>query len=289
MIEYNITFRKLKNEKVEFQKIYTWCQNKYVYEWFEQRKLTIKEIEEKYKNKLKEKKQDLYIIMCNDIDIGLVQIYPFNNDVNIDTLKQYNNIYEYDLFIGEEQYLNKGIGKQIIKKINQKIYNEYPSDAIILRPFKRNIRAVKCYEKSNFKMIYEYKDTDTLGNIEEIIIMLNKLDRWKFGTKPNELIKLVLEGKKTATTSLYKNDKSKEEGGISILTNSNNQYICKIKTKKEIITEFKNITWDLAKLEGENNTLEEWKTTHKKYFQTINKNFNDNTKVAFEIFEVIDK
>ena len=62
MIEYNITFRKLKNEKVDFQKIYTWCQNKYVYEWFEQRKLTIKEIEEKYKNKLKEKKQDLYII-----------------------------------------------------------------------------------------------------------------------------------------------------------------------------------------------------------------------------------
>ena len=122
MIEYNITFRQLKNNKKDLQKIYTWYQNKYVYEWFEQRKLTIKEIEEKYKNKLKEKKQDLYIIMYNGIDIGLVQIYPFNNDVNIDTLKQYNNIYEYDLFIGEEQYLNKGIGKQIIKKINQKIF-----------------------------------------------------------------------------------------------------------------------------------------------------------------------
>ena len=175
----SITFRKLRNNKDDFQKIYTWCQNKYIYSWFEQRKLTKKEIEDKYKRKLMEGKQTIYIIMYNNIDIGLIQFYPFDNDVNITILKQYNNIYEYDLFIGEKEYLNKGIGKQIIKQINQKIYQNNKNDAIILRPFKRNIRAIKCYEKSGFKTIYEYTDTDTLGNIEDIIVLLNERDDYE--------------------------------------------------------------------------------------------------------------
>ena len=38
----------------------------------------------------------------------------------------------------------------------------YNADAIILRPFKRNVRAIKCYEKCNFKNIYEYIGEDTL-------------------------------------------------------------------------------------------------------------------------------
>ena len=48
-------------------------------------------------------------------------------------------------------------------------------------------------------------------------------------------------------------------------------------------SEFKNITWDVAKLEGENISLEEWRKVHIDYFSKINTNFNDNTKVIFEI------
>ena len=61
------------------------------------------------------------------------------------------------------------------------------------------------------------------------------------------------------------------------------------KNKKIIITGFKNITWDLAKLEGENNSLEEWRKVHIDYFSKIDSNFNEDTKVIFEIFEVIEK
>ena len=176
MIEYNITFRKLKNNKKDLQKIYTWCQNKYVYEWFEQRKLSFSEIENKYRYKLLENKQHLFFITYNNMKIGFVQIYKYD-DKKSDELINYNNIFEYDIFIGESEYLSKGIGTQIVNYVNKYIYENYFCDCIVLRPFDRNKRAIKCYEKCGFERIDEYIGTDTLGNKEKIIVLLNKQDK----------------------------------------------------------------------------------------------------------------
>ncbi len=173
----DISLKKMQDSKENYEKLYNWCKNKNVYEWFEQRILSYDEIVNKYKNKLIKKEQDLYIIKSNNKDIGLVQIYKFKNDINLRDLDKYKNTYEYDLFIGEEEYLNKGIGKKIVDNINNKIYEEYQADAIILRPFKRNIRAIKCYEKCNYKKIFSYEDTDTLGTKEDTIVLLHTLNR----------------------------------------------------------------------------------------------------------------
>ena len=53
------------------------------------------------------------------------------------------------------------------------IFSEYLADAILLRPFKRNIIAIKCYEKCDYKIIKEYDGRDTLGNPEVISVLLN--------------------------------------------------------------------------------------------------------------------
>ena len=167
----NIIIRKLTNN--DFNLLYNWCKQKFIYEWFEQRVLSYNEIVNKYTNKLNSGKQDLFIIQCDNKDIGLVQIYKYEDDLNIKEMNNYNNIYEFDLFIGEEDYLSKGIGSLIVKKINNIIYSKYNGDAIMLRPFKRNIRAIKCYEKCNYKYIGEYDGKDTLGNSEIISVLLN--------------------------------------------------------------------------------------------------------------------
>ena len=44
-------------------------------------------------------------------------------------------------------------GTQIIKYVNNYIYEKYLCDCIVLRPFKRNERAVKCYEKCGFEIV----------------------------------------------------------------------------------------------------------------------------------------
>lgn len=108
---------------------------------------------------------------------------------------------------------------------------------------------------------------------------------WHFGIDNDKLVKLVLSGKKTATTCIY------DEGDIplineeSILVFSNGRKACITKTKKVIITEFKNINEEFALLEGEGD-FDFWKNEHIKYFKSIDSNFNQDTKVLFEIFEV---
>lgn len=238
---------KFTDKKDSYELMYKWCSQEFIYEWFEQRKLSYEEIENKYKNKLLANQQQLFFINYNNNKIGFVQIYKYD-DKKSESFKKYDSIYEYDIFIGESEYLSRGIGTQIIKYVNNYIYEKHLCDCIVLRPFKRNKRAVKCYEKCGFEIVDEYVGSDTLGNKEKMIVLLNIPNRWTFGIDVDRLVNLVLDGKKTATTCLYELDNISKVGDISILTDSKDSNICFIKTISVVITEFKNITWNLAKL-----------------------------------------
>lgn len=111
---------------------------------------------------------------------------------------------------------------------------------------------------------------------------------WHFGIENDKLIELVLNGKKTATTSLYSLDNISQKGEQSILVFDNEKKACITEIKEVIIKKFKDIDWNLASLEGENNSLEEWRKIHSEYFKSITSNFDDNTQVVFEIFDVVE-
>ena len=113
------------------------------------------------------------------------------------------------------------------------------------------------------------------------------MEKWKFGTNNDYLVDLVLNGKKRATTSLYSEEDVPIVDEESALTYSNGEIACITKTNRVVVTEFKNITWDLVKLEGENNSFEEWQKEHMDFFESINSDFYENTKVVFEVFEVV--
>lgn len=117
--------------------------------------------------------------------------------------------------------------------------------------------------------------------------MNDNLKTWHFDTNNDRLIELVLAGKKTATTSLYCKDNVPSVNEESVLVFDNEKKACVTRTKKVIITEFKNINEDLFKFEGEEN-FEEWQNKHLKYFRSINPDFNEDTKVVFIIFELTE-
>ena len=167
----NIELKSFTDQEDNYKLMHRWCSQKFIYEWFEQRILSYDEIVNKYKNKLLNKIQDLFFIYNNDEKIGFVQIYKYDDDINIGN---YNNIYEYDIFIGEESYLSKGIGTKVVNYVDNYIFNTYKSDCIVLRPFKRNIRAVKCYQKCNYHIITEYEGLDTIGNKEIFTVLIKE-------------------------------------------------------------------------------------------------------------------
>lgn len=130
-------------------------------------------------------------------------------------------------------------------------------------------------------------NVEIVHNMNDVVDLF--LPTWKFGIDNDKLVNLVLSGKKTATTSLFDIDDIPCSSEKSIILFSDDSKACIVETEKVVITEFKNITQDLALLEGENDNLEEWRETHRSYFSSVSDSFNDNTKVIFEIFKVIKK
>ena len=109
--------------------------------------------------------------------------------------------------------------------------------------------------------------------------------------KNDELISLVLANKKTATTSLYESDmKLPIIGEKSIICYDNGTKACVVKTVDFVIMKFKEMTEQYAKLEGEGDlSLKYWKKSHHDFYKSIDQSFNDESKIVFEIFELIKK
>lgn len=118
--------------------------------------------------------------------------------------------------------------------------------------------------------------------------MNNNLSTWRFGIDNDKLVDLVIKGKKTATTSIYELDEISNGEEESILTYENGNKACIVKTKQVLIMKFNEMTLELARLEGEGDlSLNYWRKVHFDYFKSIDKNFNNESKIIFEIFEVV--
>lgn len=112
----------------------------------------------------------------------------------------------------------------------------------------------------------------------------------------NELLNLVLEGKKKATSSSFKayekeGAKLPKIGDLSIITDWNGNPRCVIETKNITIIPFKDITYDICSREGEDDSLESWREGHSRFFSNEGKEigyeFTEEMLVVFEDFEVI--
>jgi aminoglycoside 6'-N-acetyltransferase len=97
------------------------------------------------------------IIEYDEQAVGYIQYYkidPEEYDVKekID-ISKYQSPYGIDLFIGEPDYWNKGIGSKLMKKMIQYLFEIKKADVIFIDPLTSNKRAIKCYEKSGFKAV----------------------------------------------------------------------------------------------------------------------------------------
>ncbi|MBE5960859.1 MAG: ASCH domain-containing protein [Lachnospiraceae bacterium] len=112
----------------------------------------------------------------------------------------------------------------------------------------------------------------------------------------NKLLELVLEGVKKATSSSVwgyeiEGDRIPQKGDYSIVTDWDGNARCVIQTTNVRIIPFKDITYDICKLEGEDDNLESWRKGHISFFQAEGKElgyeFTEEMPVIFEEFEVV--
>ena len=121
-------------------------------------------------------------------------------------------------------------------------------------------------------------------------------ERFAFGDSPemaDELLALVLSGKKTATVSVVlESDQKPNVGDLSLVLDGRGNPACVIKTVHLETVKFCDLTWDMVKLEGEAETFEQWKAGNIRYWTRDaarrGYTFNDQTPITFERFEVVE-
>lgn len=117
-----------------------------------------------------------------------------------------------------------------------------------------------------------------------------------FGDNPkmaDELLALVLSGKKTATVSvILENEQAPSIGDLSLVLDGCGNPACVIKTVRLEIVKFCDLTWDMVKLEGEDETFDQWKAGNRRYWTRDAAKrgyvFTDQTPITFECFEVVE-
>jgi RimJ/RimL family protein N-acetyltransferase len=81
------------------------------------------------------------------------------------------------ILIGKEEYRNKKLGEQIVRKMVNLFFLDPTIKLIDLNVFDCNTRAIKCYEKVGFRIIYEKTDQLLVyGNIWTRLNMQLKRD-----------------------------------------------------------------------------------------------------------------
>ena len=121
-------------------------------------------------------------------------------------------------------------------------------------------------------------------------------ERFAFGDSSemaDELLALVLSGKKTATVSVVlESDQKPNVGDLSLVLDGRGNPACVIKTVHLETVKFCDLTWDMVKLECEDETFEQWKAGNIRYWTRDaarrGYTFNDQTPITFERFEVVE-
>lgn len=128
---------------------------------------------------------------------------------------------------------------------------------------------------------------------------LDGLERWHFELSEsacNDLLNLVLQGKKRATSSSLlgyqiAGETPPKEGDLSVITDWDGVPRCVIRTKKVWKIPYRDVSFELARLEGEDDSLASWRRNHERFFrkegETLGYEFTESMIVVFEEFEVV--
>lgn len=187
---------------------------------------------------------------------------------------------------------NLSIRQQLSKQIDYSTLNdkyiEEMNKAFAEQGIESHFERLKTF-KGNIVQVLKMVD-DFIDELENKSYQSQNIGRWHFGVDNTKLLNLVLSGKKKATCYLYRNNENKcKIGDVSIITRFDGKDACLIETTEIKILPFNEITWDLAKLEGEHKNLEDWQKDHLNFFRNEYKDFNEHTPIAFEKFKVLKK
>jgi aminoglycoside 6'-N-acetyltransferase len=162
-----IKFTSLKQK--DFELLFKWINNPHVNKWWgDNRSWSINDIREKYLTYISNykivngiyKPIHAYIIKVLGYPIGYIQYYnayDFTREHGVVVRDLPKSLAGVDLYIGEEEFVNKSLGSLIIEKfIGEMVFGNF--NACFVDPDKDNVQAIRSYQKAGFNIIKTLDD-----------------------------------------------------------------------------------------------------------------------------------
>jgi aminoglycoside 6'-N-acetyltransferase len=161
----DILIRKMVDDIHDYKLMAKWLTDERVLEYYEGRDnpFPLDRIIDTYQPMVK---GDELVIPCifyyKNIPIGYLQYYLLNDLPECDRkkycLEETDKIYGIDLFIGETNYWNKGIGSLVLSTLVKFLFEELQAVKVVTDPQEWNTRAIHFYEKCGFAKVKLLKE-----------------------------------------------------------------------------------------------------------------------------------
>lgn len=174
-----ITIEKF-NEK-DFNRLIKWSHNEEILMQFAGPIFTFPLTTEQLNEYIKDRSRLSFKVISDGNVIGHAEISPS---------EEKNTVKICRILIGEENERGKGYGKEIIKLLLKKSFNELNKGKAELNVFDWNIGAIKCYENIGFEINRSKSSISIVNGKEWIAINMRILkNNWELNTKANTVYK----------------------------------------------------------------------------------------------------
>lgn len=164
-----IRFRPMQDNDADYRQITAWYQAPSVAAYFKPPIRTVEEAITKYRPRILGQSPIVPLfILAGGTPVGYIQYYPIcPADRQGLFAAHFSNPYGIDLFIGQENMQNRGVGREIVRSMAAYLWESRQADVVVLDPITKNERAVHCYLRAGAVKAGLFKET---GEPEQTIL-----------------------------------------------------------------------------------------------------------------------
>lgn len=132
--------------------------------WWDIADLTDEELTEKWTRRAsgpntgEDSKTDRLIIVVDGHDIGEIQVADLDDYPEVATEVGIPNAASVDIFVGEPEWRNRGVGSAVIRQfVDEVVFSRPGIETCTIDPEPENTRAIRSYEKAGFTHVRTYR------------------------------------------------------------------------------------------------------------------------------------
>ena len=151
----DLTIRRMRDDPHDYRLMAMWLSDERVLEFYEGRDQPhpYGRVVHKYRPRVRgDDPVRPSILVYQEVETGYLQYYLVTSPADCG-LADATDTHGIDMFIGEPEYWDRGIGSRALSALARYLFDELNARKIVIDPHVDNLRAVRAYEKAGFRKV----------------------------------------------------------------------------------------------------------------------------------------